>query len=326
MNDIKNAKLYIKTNLDSNVEIDRCKKSSIPLYLTNTYDIYNCVMIDKPCTLLIFRGERLVIEDLKKHIIALSKLGCKNATLVLDNARLDKRRLLIENKIPFIIAGKQAYLPFIYLDIDNQVNYFDNRKEFTPSEQLVFIYLLKTNLNNFAQLTKNLGVSAMTVSRAFNHFLNLGLVEVTGSGTRKKFHIQSIERTWEKGSQYLINPVAARYFIPQIPDGMKTLYSSESALAEYSMLGYPKEETVAINKSEQKKYSDELNDNMKNRIFEISSTYGVSIEVWKYDPFLLADNGSVDIFSLYAQLQNSNDARIERELDRLIKEGIKCGD
>jgi hypothetical protein len=43
------------------------------------------------------------------------------------------------------------------------------------------------------------------------------------------------------------------------------------------------------------------------------------LEVWKYDPWLLAENGRADRCSLYLGLRNSTDERVQKEIQFLIE-------
>jgi len=43
------------------------------------------------------------------------------------------------------------------------------------------------------------------------------------------------------------------------------------------------------------------------------------VEAWKYDPWLLAENGRADRCSLYLSLRNSTDERVQKEIQFLIE-------
>ncbi|MBK8874366.1 MAG: hypothetical protein IPN13_10755 [Bacteroidetes bacterium] len=44
------------------------------------------------------------------------------------------------------------------------------------------------------------------------------------------------------------------------------------------------------------------------------------IEVWKYDPYFLAEDGCVDKLSLYLSLRHHQDERVQIALDELMNE------
>ena len=55
----------------------------------------------------------------------------------------------------------------------------------------------------------------------------------------------------------------------------------------------------------------------------MSKQYGdIKVEVWKYSPALLSENGIVDKLSLYLCMKDSDDERVQLECDTLIK-GMK---
>jgi len=43
------------------------------------------------------------------------------------------------------------------------------------------------------------------------------------------------------------------------------------------------------------------------------------MESWKYDPWVLAENGTADPCSLYLSLRNSGDERVQKEIKFLIE-------
>ena len=53
----------------------------------------------------------------------------------------------------------------------------------------------------------------------------------------------------------------------------------------------------------------------------LSKEFGDNIvEVWKYDPRILAEDGKVDMLSLYLSLRDTEDERVHKEVNQLIKE------
>ena len=94
-------------------------------------------------------------------------------------------------------------------------------------------------------------------------------------------------------SLYVMNPVTAGY----------------SALSELSDMAPENERIFAMSQSEARGLDAE----------KIKKYNGVQIEVWRYDPRLLADKGRVDPLSLYLSLKDSPDARINIAVESLLE-------
>jgi hypothetical protein len=82
-----------------------------------------------------------------------------------------------------------------------------------------------------------------------------------------------------------------------------------SALSELSDLVPENERIFAMAQSEVRNLDAE----------KIKKYNGVQIEVWRYDPRLLADKGRVDPLSLYLSLKDSPDARINIAIESLLE-------
>lgn len=70
----------------------------------------------------------------------------------------------------------------------------------------------------------------------------------------------------------------------------------------------PAKMTVAVSKLQAKGCKDILD-----------KQYGdIIVEVWRYDPALIATDRYVDKLSLYLAMRNSGDERIQKELETMI--------
>jgi len=45
-----------------------------------------------------------------------------------------------------------------------------------------------------------------------------------------------------------------------------------------------------------------------------------TVQVWRYDPHILSENGKVDKLSLYLSLRDNADDRIQIELENMLNE------
>ena len=81
-------------------------------------------------------------------------------------------------------------------------------------------------------------------------------------------------------------------------------------MGEYTMLAEPTTQVVALSKYLTKQNQKKLN-----------KQYGEKkVEIWSYNPALLANGDTVDRLSLYLSLKDNPDERVQMECDTLIRE------
>lgn len=306
-------KVYMK-------QIDDTKR--IPRYLREDYDFYQCSIQNNNYTFLFVKEKRVVIERVKKQLDKLRTLDIEYPVLILNNTRRQTRNKLIANQISFIDVNKQMYIPYICLIIDDTLTV--NEKEFdsfTPLTQLVFIAILMQknyDIHSF-EIQEKYKISAMTLSRALRDLVKIGLLNEQGFNTRKKYQRIDKKEYWNKGKEYLINPIRKKIYIKKMPNDLQGLLTGDSAMAYLTMLNEPKRRSYAI-------YKDNIELIKEENIIDSEDALNedcIEIEVWNYNPFLLTENDkSIDVFSLYALYKDSDDARIEIELEQLLEENI----
>ena len=88
------------------------------------------------------------------------------------------------------------------------------------------------------------------------------------------------------------------------------LLAGETAMGHYTMLAEPATPVIAIDKTTAKKNATLMN-----------KQYGeMKVEVWKYSPTMLSEDGYADRLSLYLCMKDSEDERVQLECDTLIEE------
>jgi len=120
------------------------------------------------------------------------------------------------------------------------------------------------------------------------------------------------EVLFQKAEETLLNPVKRTVYVPKEYIGADMLVSGYSALAEYSMLSAPAVECYATDKISQWKNV------MTNRLQD--SKTQVAVEMWRYDPRILATGHSVDALSLALTLKDDTDERVEQAVEELLSE------
>lgn len=170
----------------------------------------------------------------------------------MNSATFYIKEKLIKENIPFVLKGKQVYLPFIGYLLSNE-----NRRDLVPvhfisflTQKLIFIAMYeKWNNVNVSDVAKKLGVTKMSISRCFDEieYLNIDIL-----GTKGKSRVinipNDIKKIWSDLQPILRNPVIARYELTD--DIGLEKKAGISALSEYSLLSDNEYPTYAITKKE----------------------------------------------------------------------------
>lgn len=308
-------------------------KDKVPLAFMEDYVFYKGRILNKEFLVLHFKGDYLSIPRLRKHLEIIPRfLGVTDhCVLWLDKVSSARREHLIINDIPFFVDEKMVFLPFVGTRLEK---HYDAKHKpladkFTTAEQCVFLWILhnKTSECTISVIMNDLKLSQSTVARALLLFTKYGLLTFRGKGTRKKYFRIEAKQFWETGKKYLQTPVQKRLFLEDIAlkHTMEAFTAGEYALAEMSMLEIPEHQCKAV----YKKYFDKLKGSAVASPDMLRSENYLIVELWNYDPGLFAKicqnsslkSGIVDIFSLYASLENLiEDARIEKELEKLMED------
>lgn len=308
-------------------------KDKLPFAFMGDYDFYRGKILNKEFLVFHFKGDYLSIPRLQKHFEIIPRfLGITvPCSLWLDKVSSARREHLINNAIPFFVDEKMVFLPFLGTQLEK--HYDAKHKQlpdkFTTAEQGVFLWILhnKTPECPISRIKNDLKLSQATVARAMLLLMQYGLLTFRGKGTRKKYFRIEAKQFWETGKKYLQTPVQKRLFLEDIAliHTMEAFTAGEDALAEMSMLEVPEHQCKAV----YKKSFEQLKGSVVASPDMLRSENYVIVELWNYDPGLFAKtcpdssskSGIVDIFSLYASLENlTEDVRIEKELEKLMED------
>ena len=308
-------------------------KDKLPLAFMGDYDFYRGKILNKEFLVFHFKGDYLSIPRLQKHFEIIPRfLGITvPCSLWLDKVSSARREHLINNAIPFFVDEKMVFLPFLGTQLEKRQDAALKplADKFTTAEQCVFLWILhnKTSECPINRIRNDLKLSQATVARALLLFTKYGLLTFRGKGTRKKYFRIEAKQFWDTGKKYLQTPVQKRFFLEDIAliRTMEAFTAGEDALAEMSMLEVPEHQCKAV----YKKSFEQLKGSVVASPDMLRSENYVIVEIWNYDPGLFAKkcpdssskSGIVDIFSLYASLENlTEDVRIEKELEKLMED------
>lgn len=311
---------YLRKNIDAHTTIQTChKKNSFPVFLQNTYRFYEMTVLETRCILLEVLDDMPNIDQLKKHIRQIRNLTSHQIVLLYKDITRYRRKSLIENGIAFLVENGQMYLPFLCLDLQKAREQIKKEvKQFTTAAQVAYLYFLyhKDEIVNIASLTKKMGFSSMTASRALNELYRLNLItfEVGGKTERsKEYRRISDPNYFMIGREYLKSPVRKIVHTKNRPSGALT--AGLDALSELSMINPPAHSVMALDRDKLDKEPIEIIEN--NDL--IKDLRLVELQLWDYDPNLFSDKHHVDLVSLYASLQGEREERVEQALEEVLQ-------
>ena len=189
---------------------------------------------------------------------------------------------------------------------------------------LVFLYLYYSKNRNRTltqtQISRALSLPKTTCARAVQQLRDLDLV---ASLSERTANLISLKSDLNTAFHHLTSPVQKLLYVKSMPLNISFKISGLKALSERSNLvslssdgGYAVNKAVAYNLDK-----NLLIDKQAFRDFG-----GEIIEVWKYDPLLLTDSEYADDISLLLELNDSDDERVQNELDNIRqKYGLNGG-
>lgn len=296
----------------------------LPHAIRTAYDFGQMKLLGESFISLSVQNEAdLSPSGVAKHSAWISDRLGQRAVLLVSAMESFNRKRLIERKIPFIVPGNQLYIPDLGLDLRE---YFKkpNPKPSVLSTfaQLVLLAHLLRNprINTWTAtaLAPIFGVSKMTLSRAIDDLENHNLVETRLEGRDKMvFFTRDRKALWEMALPHLRSPVQKQVFLENTGLVLGPL-SGLAALAQVSMLASPERQIRAITGKEWKA----LQTTTVLRLIPKASAdlAPLELEIWKYDPKHLSENGMVDPLSLYLSLANTQDERVESALETLLED------
>jgi DNA-binding MarR family transcriptional regulator len=184
-----------------------------------------------------------------------------------------------------------------------------------PSAQmLLFYYIYQNQRELYAnEAVDALGVSAMTITRAVRQLEQTGIIHTYKNGVKKIITSKHTgKELFEKAKRYLFCPINRKQYIRKEMVDESLLISGDQALSMYSMLNPPRVSCYATGDSTQ--WKDQVEDTL------IDDTEQVELQLWKYDPRILAKGSTVDVLSLAMCFCGDPDERVEEAVEEMLED------
>ena len=244
---------FLEKALRQNVTIEEDTEvyGKLPLVYRGRYDIFK-VETNGLLWMAIRPKSEIRLVMLRKDRARVEKAAGLNCALFLDRATFYIKEKLMEEGIPFVIEGKQVYLPFIGYLLSNA-----NDRELEPvhlisflTQKLLFAAIYERwNEVKASDAADRLGVSRMSVSRCFDEleYLNIDVLSMKGK-SRVISVPDDLKKLWNQCAGVLRNPVIRKFVLDKDMELNKK--AGISALCEYSLLSDNDYPTYAVTKKE----------------------------------------------------------------------------
>lgn len=292
-------------------------EAKLPYYLINEYK-FELAMIDKRiCLVLKPMGELATISSIKKHLKRIEKIIQYPVIFEMESITRQRKKSFIEAKIPFIVTGKQIYLPFMGILLtekcDGESLVLVHDKLQPSAQMLLFAFLLgKGNPVQMSKMARQFGFSSMTISRAASQLVEIGLLKKKTAGNQKLLVSELLPKElFGKAELYLSSPVKKTIYICKEHKRAEMFHAGLTALSEQSMLNPSAVEVLGCTLPEKEfpQRSNQLLDAERQ----------CSLQLWRYDPRLISQTEKVDVFSLALSLKDDGDERVEQCIEELLE-------
>lgn len=305
---------YIERLLKVKVKYSRDLELPLPYLLVARYRLQKVVIGDVETVFVYPKLELERLSNVKKHIKVIAENVGMPVVLICKNLILRQREALIDEGIPFVVENTQVYLPFlgIMLQERTKVNGMAFEK-LLPSAQLLLLYYIYQSgaylyLNG---LSEKLRLSSMSVSRAAKQLEAIGFMK-SGKDKVKKYIFSNLEKEklFEAAKEYLDNPIKRVVYVDRQQVNDKFVLAGDSALAEYTMLNQPRITTYAVSRVG-------ILHNPTNELLDYNNQ--VEVQLWIYDPNVLAENGLADKLALALSYLDDDDERVAIEVEHMLR-------
>jgi DNA-binding MarR family transcriptional regulator len=301
-------------DVDSNAHVESFN-ASLSLYLSSSFTLYKANVLDAEIILAEPENTTSDFDSLIKNANALDKALNANVVLCLHGAPTRaQRKILLAARRAFITRDGSYYIPQLALSLSRiQEAAITQRRNFNPTQQLVFLYCLYSNNSQQIEapvIQKALALSSGSVSYALSAFEDYGLIQYTTggkTGRKKSYYIDDKTKFYREGITFFGNPIKETLEAPLSCADSSWLKSGLSALSEKSDLLPPSWPYFAISPAQAKELTLSADDGEDCCI----------IQILRYSPALFAEDGCVDPVTMLLSV-GEKDERISIALRQVL--------
>ena len=314
-------KEFLEKTLRQNVIMTENKEvyKKLPLVYRGRYDIFT-VETNGALWMAIHPKDDVGLVMLRRDRAGVEKMTGLNCAIFLDRTTFYIKEKMMEEGIPFVIEGKQVFLPFIGYLLSKE-----NERELTPVHLISFLtqkMLLmaiyeRWNEVKVSDAAKRIGVSTKSASRCFDELEYLNIDVLGMKGKSRVINIpDDRKQLWQQIERVLRNPVIRRFVLRE--DMKIEKKAGISALCEYSLLSDNVYPTYAVTKRELKASGVKV----EKQVSELEEIGCVVLELGYFIDFL--GKGFQDPLSVVLSLtgEEQEEERVDISINEMLEEYV----
>ena len=314
-------KEFLEKILRQNVIMTKNKEvyKKLPLVYRGRYDIFT-VETNGALWMAIHPKDDVGLVMLRRDRAGVEKMTGLNCAIFLDRTTFYIKEKMMEEGIPFVIEGKQVFLPFIGYLLSKE-----NERELAPVHLISFLtrkMLLmaiyeRWNEVKVSDVAKRIGVSTKSASRCFDELEYLNIDVLGMKGKSRVINIpDDRKQLWQQIERVLRNPVIRRFVLRE--DMKIEKKAGISALCEYSLLSDNVYPTYAVTKRELKASGVKV----EKQVSELEEIGCVVLELGYFIDFL--GKGFQDPLSVVLSLtgEEQEEERVDISINEMLEEYV----
>ena len=312
---------YLKDTLHEPARTDPFEQAPhLPSFLSRMYSFHEGQLAGRRIVFLAPKDNPATPANIAKHLALVRHAVDSIVVFVAPSLSAYNRSRLIKQGVPFVVPGRQLYIPDLAMDLREQFHTYKEPRPnaLSPAAQAVlFLHLLRPDqaATSPSLIATQLRYSAMSIGRAFDYLVDTGLAHAERYGKERHIRFKTEGRQlFEAAHDLLRSPVRTRKFVRDGHIVGPLKHAGESALSDLTDLSPPPQDTFAVAASDWKAFTQTYG------LVETDPEQAAHIvETWAYDPADLSDARTVDPLSLYTQFRNHRDERVSMAADRLLE-------
>ena len=314
-------KEFLEKALRQNVIMTENKEvyKKLPLAYRGRYDIFT-VETSGVLWMAIHPKDDVGLVMLRRDRAGVEKTTGLNCAIFLDQTTFYIKEKMMEEGIPFVIEGKQVFLPFIGYLLSKE-----NERELAPVHLISFLtqkMLLMAIYERWSEVkvsgaAKRMGVSTKSASRCFDELEYLNIDVLGMKGKSRVINIpDDRKQLWRQIERMLRNPVIRKFILRK--DMKFEKKAGISALCEYSLLSDNAYLTYAVTKKELKDSGVKV----EKQVSELEEIGCVVLELGYFIDF--SGKGFQDPLSVVLSLtgEEQEEERVDISISEMLEEYV----
>ena len=180
---------YLKQILGIEVQYQEGTSGRVlPNYLNSRYAFKETELCDAKAVFVYPQDELEPMDALKKHLGQIETVFGAKAVLAFERLTYRQREHLLRDHIPFIVEGKQIYLPFLAVYLQQRCDAETQKKEsLSPAAQVLLLHYIYHGCGELktSEAAKALAFTPMSISRASKELEEIGVIKTKRKGVEK---------------------------------------------------------------------------------------------------------------------------------------------